>query len=320
MAEVSVQEAIHLFKCQYFQLIEPRIIEFPQPNILQQPEFQEALYESLFSPAASRHPPPERYTARVLKRLISLIEGSPSSPASEETPEINSDLLELYTTLLFSSSTDPTQKSSVTYTLPHPLEAVTILETPSLISGLGTTGLRTWEAALALGEYLLLRPPLSSTKVLELGAGTGLVSLVAARLGVRSILATDGDEGVCEGLRKNVGLNSLERMVRVEKRRWAGPRECPEVVDMVVGADVTYDAAAIPYLVAELVWLFTENPMVKVVISATIRNEETFEVFRKKCDEIGLGLSESVWVPPRPRVFWYSIGTEIRIVEVSVKK
>jgi hypothetical protein len=39
----------------------------------------------------------------------------------------------------------------------------------------------------------------------------------------------------------------------------------------------------IPYLVAELVWLFSENLIVKVVISATIRNVETFEVFRKKC-------------------------------------
>jgi hypothetical protein len=74
MAEISVQEATHSLKCQYFQLIEPRIIEFPPSDILQQPDFQEALYESLFSSAASRHPPPERYTARVLKRLISLIE------------------------------------------------------------------------------------------------------------------------------------------------------------------------------------------------------------------------------------------------------
>jgi predicted nicotinamide N-methyase len=119
---------------------------------------------------------------------------------------------------------------------------VTILETPSLISGFGTTGLRTWEAALALGEYLLLHPPPASMRILELGAGTGLVSLVAARLGVGvgvgGILATDGDEGVCEGLRKNVALNSLEGVVRVKKRRWAGPRECPETVDMVVGADV----------------------------------------------------------------------------------
>jgi hypothetical protein len=39
----------------------------------------------------------------------------------------------------------------------------------------------------------------------------------------------------------------------------------------------------IPYLVAELVWLFSENLIVKAVISATIRNVETFEVFRKKC-------------------------------------
>jgi len=77
---------------------------------------------------------------------------------------------------------------------------------------------------------------------------------------------------------------------------------------------------------------------VKVVISATIRNVETFEVFRKKCgrmprerraareradmviEEARLTLNESVWVPPRPRVFWYAVGAEIRIVEVLKKK
>ena len=135
---------------------------------------------------------------------------------------------------------DPTKKVAVTYTLPPPLAPITVLETPSLISGLGTTGLRTWEAALALAEYLLLRrpPPSATARLLELGAGTGLVSLVAARLGVAWVLATDGDQGVCEALAENVALNALGHAVRVAKRPWAGPRECPETVDLVVGADV----------------------------------------------------------------------------------
>jgi hypothetical protein len=37
-------------------------------------------------------------------------------------------------------------------------------------------------------------------------------------------------------------------------------------------------------------------------------------------EEARLTLNESVWVPPRPRVFWYAVGAEIRIVEVLKKK
>ena len=151
--------------------------------------------------------------------------------------------MELYTDLLAScplAASLPTERVAVKYTLPSSLAPITILETPSLISGLGTTGLRTWEAALALAEYLLLRrpPPPATARLLELGAGTGLVSLVAARLGVAWVLATDGDQGVCEALAENVALNALGHVVRVAKRPWAGPRECPETVDLVVGADV----------------------------------------------------------------------------------
>lgn len=82
--------ALHSLKCQYFQLVEPRIIEFPAARLLSRSHFQEAIYESLFSPAASKHPPPERYTGRVLKRLITLLEEtqatSPPSHVPHTTP------------------------------------------------------------------------------------------------------------------------------------------------------------------------------------------------------------------------------------------
>lgn len=216
-------------------------------------------------------------------------QSSVDAEEEEEAPEVNEQLLELYVTLLATPSppADPTKKSAVTYTLPAPLLPITILETPALISGLGTTGLRTWEAALALAEVLLLQSPvqMAGKKVLELGAGTGLVSLVAARLGAR-VLATDGDEGVVEGLRGNVSINDMAQEVEVQVRRWAGGREWPEEkVDLVLGADVVsfspmYDAEAIPWLVAEIVWTLQEHPGVKVLIAATMRNVDTFEVFR----------------------------------------
>jgi hypothetical protein len=186
---------------------------------------------------------------------LSVFVGGQELSACMDDVEINADLLELYTMHLATRTPsrfpDPTEKCFVTYVLPSaPLSAgsrstITLLENPHLISGAGTTGLRTWEAALALSEWLILSDVLRPTdRVVELGAGTGLVSLVAARLGAQSVLATDGDQGVCETLMENVKLNSLQSEVSVAKRLWAGARECPENVDLLVGADVVFSSQA----------------------------------------------------------------------------
>jgi predicted nicotinamide N-methyase len=138
---------------------------------------------------------------------------------------------------------------------------------------------------LALSEVLIATPPAPGTRILELGAGTGLVGLVAARLGA-DVRMTDGDAGVVETLQRNVEINEMGGKVRCAVRRWAGPRECPEEkVDWVLGADVTYDQEAIPWLVAELRWCFGENPGVRVTIAATVRNVDTWAAFGRCCGE-----------------------------------
>ena len=45
----------------------------------------------------------------------------------------------------------------------------------------------------------------------------------------------------------------------------------------------TYDKVVIPRLVSTLLDFFELNPALQVLISATIRNEETFEIFLKAC-------------------------------------
>lgn len=158
-------------------------------------------------------------------------------------------------------------KELVTYTLPpspfsrRPIgQPITLLESRAVISGAGTTGLRTWEAALALAEYLIcchlsriynvasVHPVatgqtlvLETESVLELGAGTGLVGITAARLGAKMVVATDGDEGVCEALKSAVDRNGVGDVVAVKKLLWGeggGGEGEEEKFDLVVGADV----------------------------------------------------------------------------------
>lgn len=366
---------VQLLRRQYLQLVEPSNLSFPtDPSILRSPHFQASLYESLFAPNQPNNTsPPERYTARVLKKLITKLSEPPIALGGEEqdqeqpvipTPsihpakkvkidnltllpeqEIHEHLLELYTELLSRSSSaasplDPEEsRSYVTYIFPSsPFNGgeiglpVTLHECRNIISGAGTTGLRTWEAALALSEYLICthlqsiykntaftptiegvgRVLRESDRVLELGAGTGLVSIVAARLGAPKVLATDGDSMVCEALAKNVHLSGVSETVTVRKRLWGDEIEMDEDFDLVVGADVvisptfylpltllreltyqTYDATVISYLIKELEQLFAKNSHIRVVISATIRNEDTFATFEEACRKHGLPRLES---------------------------
>jgi len=148
------------------------------------------------------------------------------------------------------------RKSFVTYTLSSPnsgeisdsATTVTTLESRSIIASSGTTGLRTWEAALHLASYLSSRgrDHFQDKRILELGAGTGLLSILCAKyLNARHVAATDGDEGIVDALRENIFLNGLEGDNRIESLvlRWGWPLSETTFADdspfdIVVGSDI----------------------------------------------------------------------------------
>lgn len=156
------------------------------------------------------------------------------------------------------------QKAFVTYSYPlHSADdstsgeqAVTLLEARSVISGSGTTGLRTWEAALLLGSYLATddgRNLIKGKRVFELGAGTGVISILCAKhLGAAGVVATDGDEAVVDAVKTNLFLNQLDVdspegcHVRTAALKWGWPVDPTafsedygmEVPNVLLGADV----------------------------------------------------------------------------------
>jgi len=173
-----------------------------------------------------------------------------------------SHLSTLISTELPSETTAVQQKTYVTFTCiapgrrwsadPDVEPTVTLLERRHLISGSLTTGFRTWEAALHLGSYLLTAEGISLIRdksVLELGAGTGFLSILCARhLEAKHVTATDGDEGVVEALRENLFLNGLdqEEQVVTSILRWGRgltgtwvEEDCDAwQYDTVIGADI----------------------------------------------------------------------------------
>lgn len=189
---------------------------------------------------------------------------------------------------------------------------ITLLENRGLISASGTTGHRTWEAALHLGQFLCLHSDIIQGKdVLDLGTGTGYLAVLCARyLGARHVIASDGSDEVISNMSETLFLNDLQDAPRIstmevmwghalvgtEEQAWNGGRP----VDVVLGADVTYDRSVVPALVATLAELFQLYPRVEVYISAAKRNEATFEVFLQACRDNGLmAQSLDYGVPPR---------------------
>ena len=161
-----------------------------------------------------------------------------------------------------SASAAAQQKSYVTYTAPvHGPNAaqITLLEAPSLLASSGTTGFRTWEAALYLGAYLSSprgKHFVTGKSILELGAGTGFLSILCAKhLGAQRMLATDGSQQVIDDLRPNIRLNELEgsELIQTAILQWGhtligGVADCREdkrSYDLVLGADVVSDFTSI---------------------------------------------------------------------------
>lgn len=63
-------------------------------------------------------------------------------------------------------------------------------------------------------RFLLENPPLGQ-KVCDMGTGTGLLAILAEKLGATAVLAIDNDDWSVENTRENIGLNACSR-IRIE--------------------------------------------------------------------------------------------------------
>lgn len=90
-----------------------------------------------------------------------------------------------------------------------------------------------WGSGQALARHVLDHPDLVHDRhVVDLGTGSGIVALAAARAGARSVLAVDVDPQARQAVRLNAELNGLV----VETA--AAP---PERWDLLLAADVLYE-------------------------------------------------------------------------------
>ncbi|MBW2423295.1 MAG: methyltransferase [Deltaproteobacteria bacterium] len=100
-----------------------------------------------------------------------------------------------------------------------------------------------WGSGQALARYLLDRPEIvTGRSVVDLGCGSGVAGLAAARAGARKVMAVDLDPLARMATRLNAARNGLE----IET-----PHELPTTWDLMLAADVLYETGLREWLLGE---------------------------------------------------------------------
>ena len=145
---------------------------------------------------------------------------------------------------------------------------IVLHQDPSLVAdhGVSGTGHTLWSSALAISSYLDANFHVASAdsedtepilgdrtikRCVELGAGLGLPSIVAARHGVPHVIATDTDtepdvmKSLEESMRQNVKEEVYSRGVLVRELDWTYPNDELEqelAPDLIIASDVIWNA------------------------------------------------------------------------------
>lgn len=266
------------------------------------------------------------YAKQFLKLLIPYLEKIGS--------ELSETVYEPYINLLAVNAPDPQSSDIIQYRFGS--YKLLIKETPSLICAQGTTGFRTWEAALFLCHFITQNPHLFATddggsSMLELGCGTGIISILYTLMQKEKekenkgslenpIFVTDGDSSLLQQVKDNFLLNDITAVpeLRFQRLRWNEDEllqaERDKKVGLILGADITYDTSVIP----DLVGCLKQFAGADAYISCTERNMATLEAFENELTRNCLDFEIVATISPESfkQISVRNITTSIRIYRV----
>ncbi|XP_047988461.1 protein-lysine N-methyltransferase EEF2KMT [Leguminivora glycinivorella] len=244
---------------------------------------------TVHSELLKRYPVKNEFSKLFFKKLINFL---------EPYQEVHDDIYEFLCAAMKSESSDMFCYRH--YVIGFDLQdIITIKETNNMVVN-GTTGMRTWEAALMLADWALCNKNAFLHKnVLELGSGVGFTGItIAKHCKIKSLVLTDCHEDVLKAINENISINFHEYinandndMIEEERNSrpnidammldWNDDDEIPSclVPDIVIGADIVYDPSILQPLCNVLERLFDRNVELEVYIASVIRNEDTFNDF-----------------------------------------
>ncbi|KAH8276545.1 hypothetical protein KR044_011266 [Drosophila immigrans] len=247
-------------------------------------------------PLNQRYPVRRSYQEAFVKRLLQVL---------KDHEELHDDIFDSMCGQLAKTSLQdeaaPPSRSSYAYKhyVVQPEEHITLRESSSFVSE-GTTGLCTWEAALALADYLLQHSELVRGKhVVELGAGAGLLGILlkqrSLQLEVGQVLLTDGSAACVQLMHNNIALNfkdpaDVEASPQCAAMQWNQVAQFEwskyAIPDLLLAADVVYDETQFEWLLQALDYIFelAKNGC-QLLLASTVRNVSTLHQFMVKLEE-----------------------------------
>lgn len=100
-----------------------------------------------------------------------------------------------------------------------------------------------WASGLALAQWILKHPEqVAGKRVIDVGAGSGIVALAAKYAGAHTVVACDLDANALQACRANATLNNLELNYSSDLFSEEEP------YDLLFAADLLYDAANLPLI------------------------------------------------------------------------
>jgi len=138
-----------------------------------------------------------------------------------------------------------------------------------------------WPASALLAEYLLRTTPHVGGRVIEIGAGLGLVSLAAAALGW-PVVASDYDEDALRFIRENADRNHL-RLAGTMLLDYRQPPDRP-CWDCILAADLLYEERLVAPVAKWIKAALAEGGVAMVCDP----NRSTADNFHEELEKLGL--------------------------------
>ena len=84
-----------------------------------------------------------------------------------------------------------------------------------------------WPGGIAVARYLLENPDICAGRtVLDLGSGSGIVAIAAAKAGARAVIAVDPDIFACHAIRLNADANDVQVDIHPQDILDGDPPDC----------------------------------------------------------------------------------------------